>query len=145
MGSQGEMQSFTVSGRMYTSALRSWISSQGWELFQELLTTLRRVADEKGAELGEPGINIAIIASQWVLDRVNSLGGGGSVIIGIRDARHLKDHETLLKYNTNGTLKLSDAHHKQILAVLDRGNFPSGKDIWSEERGDGWDDPKDEL
>ena len=53
----------------------------GWELFQELLRALRRVADRHG-------VDIATIASRYVLDRPRA----AAVIVGARNRAHVADN-----------------------------------------------------
>ena len=53
----------------------------GWELFQELLRTLREVADRHSNE--EKRVSIAMVAIQYILSR-EQVGG---VIIGARDEK----------------------------------------------------------
>eukprot|EP00928_Gymnodinium_smaydae_P033428 TRINITY_DN23951_c0_g2_i1.p1 TRINITY_DN23951_c0_g2~~TRINITY_DN23951_c0_g2_i1.p1 ORF type:complete len:291 (+),score=46.97 TRINITY_DN23951_c0_g2_i1:239-1111(+) len=112
----------SVSRRMYFSSLQAW-SGGSWSLFQELLQTLRAIADGQGT-------NIAHVASVWALKRLSDLGAGGSLILGVRDARHLEEHKKILE----GTTDLSELDMKKIQQVLDRGKPPSG-DIWDRERG----------
>ena len=123
----------TVSMRMYKSRLDAWTGGD-WELFQELLRTLRAVADKSGT-------TIANVAAAWVLHQLGP--DGGWVILGVRDTRHLDEHKALLHHAGVGveattgdgtTQLLSEADDARIRAVLDKGNAPRG-DIWSHERG----------
>lgn len=111
----------TVSQRMYFSNLERW-SGGNWALFQELLRTLRQVADKHST-------TIANVAAAWVLYQLGGEGGesGGWVILGVRDAKHLDEHKDLLSV----TLDAED--DETIQQVLVKGNNPVG-DIWSYER-----------
>jgi len=132
----------TVSLRMYSSGLQSW-SGGDWFLFQELLQILRKIADEKARSLGLDVVRVSIanIAAQWVLDMIHKKGSGGGVIIGIRDTNHLAETKLLLDHNgEDGDMHLTNDQLTRIERVLDKGNFPTGEDIWSKERGDGHDD-----
>ncbi|CAE8740537.1 unnamed protein product [Polarella glacialis] len=114
----------SVSRRMYWSSLERW--STDWALFQELLETLRAV----GQRLSPQPQNVAFVACAWALQRLESLGAGGALILGVRDAGHLEEHRALL----DGEVKLGAADMDQIQAVLDKGLSPQG-DIWYQERG----------
>ena len=117
LGAPGLPQSgTTVSLRMYSSALERW---GDWELFQELLRELRRVADRHET-------TIANVASAWVLYKLGE--DGGWVIIGVRDTRHLEEHAALRE------IRLEEADVVAIDAIADKGRPPHG-DIWSHERG----------
>ena len=104
--------------RRYKSHLDRWSRGQ-WDLFQELLQTLRSVADKHRT-------TIANVAVAWVLHQLGP--DGGWVILGVRDASHLEEHKAL----RDVTLDEIDA--VKIAAVLARGAAPRG-DIWSYERG----------
>lgn len=110
----------TVSMRMYRSHLDRW-SRGSWGLFQELLRTLRRVADKHGT-------TIANVAVAWVLRRLDVEGAGGWAIVGVRDASHLEEHKALRH------VALDEEDAELIGAVLAKGQAPVG-DIWSYERG----------
>lgn len=88
----------------------------GWELFQTLLSTLRRVADRHGSD-------IATVASAAMLDRPAVAG----VIIGARNRDHLPRNLAI------GALKLTDADRAEIDAVLAQGHVPEG-DTYTLER-----------
>lgn len=118
---QGRLDS--VSRRMYWSSLQRWTSD--WELFQELLRTLHAVGQRKA-----PQLPIAAVASLWALRRLDELGAGGALILGVRDARHLEEHRALLL----GEAALSAEDMLEIEAVLGRGRAPQG-DVWHHERG----------
>lgn len=113
----------SVSRRMYWSSLQRW--TQDWELFQRLLRTLKDVGARK-----EPPLPVAAVASAWALRRLTDAGAGGGLILGVRDARHLAEHTSLLR----GEVALDTADMHEIAAVLAAGNAPSG-DIWHQERG----------
>ena len=82
----------------------------GWDLFQQLLQTLKRVADRHGATL-------SAVASRHVLDQPNVAG----VIVGARNASHLP--ATLAVEG----LRLADDDRREIAAVLARRTGPSGE------------------
>jgi aryl-alcohol dehydrogenase-like predicted oxidoreductase len=88
----------------------------GWDLFQELLRTLRLVADRHGADL-------ATIASRWVLDQPRA----AAVIVGARSRRHVGDNARIT------SLELSVADKAEIEAVVARGRGPLG-DVYALER-----------
>jgi len=121
----------TVSMRMYKSRLDAWTGGD-WALFQELLRTLRAVADKSDT-------TIANVAAAWVLHQLGP--NGGWVILGVRDTRHLAEHQALLDAITQGAgatkesmSMLSESDDARIRAVLNKGHAPRG-DIWSHERG----------
>lgn len=113
----------SVSRRMYDTSLQRW--STDWNLFQQLLGTLKAVGHRK-----EPQLPIAAVACLWALHQMETLGAGGALILGVRDAGHLAEHTALL----NGEARLDVADMEEIRAVLDLGNKPVG-DIWYQERG----------
>ena len=80
-----------------------------WALFQELLATLRGIAQKHGA-------SIASVALAWVLDRP----GVAAAIVGARHGRHLDS--TLAAVS----LELDDDDRSAVDAVLARGKGPSG-------------------
>ena len=88
----------------------------GWELFQELLRTLRQIATENGCD-------IATVASRAVLDRECV----AAVIIGALNASHLPEHRKM------AGLRLTAADLQAIRSVLDRRKGPSG-DVFTLER-----------
>lgn len=92
----------------------------GWDWFQRLLQTLRKVANVHG-------VSIADVASRWVLQR----NGVGSIIIGARNAEHINEHLTLFQF------ALTDDDLGQIQEVLDQGRRPTS-DIYTFERGGSW-------
>jgi aryl-alcohol dehydrogenase-like predicted oxidoreductase len=121
---QGMLDS--VSRRMYWSSLQRW--SRDWSLFQDLLKVLKSVGEKHVLPQGPA--TIAMVASVWALQRLENLGSGGSLILGVRDARHIDEHTALL----SGLLRLDNQEMLDIQQVLDRGAAPRG-DIWYEERG----------
>jgi len=116
--SAAEAKTSSVSMRMYRSHLDRW-SRGDWALFQELLRTLRAVADKHTT-------TIANVAVAWVLHQLGD--GGGWVILGVRDASHLEEHAALRD------LAIDAKDAARIEAVLAKGE-PSRGDIWSFERG----------
>ena len=88
----------------------------GWSLFQELLRTLRRVADRHNAD-------IASVASRFTLD----LNGVAAVIIGATSCAHLAANVGI------GALKLTDADRAEIEGVGARRHGPKG-DVYELER-----------
>ena len=81
----------------------------GWELFQELLRTLRCIADRQATD-------IATIASRWVLERPQV----AAVIVGARSREHLAANLAI------SATRLSAADHAEIAAVLSRRKGPDG-------------------
>jgi aryl-alcohol dehydrogenase-like predicted oxidoreductase len=82
----------------------------GWELFQALLATLRRIADRHG-------VTISAVASRHVL----GLPAVAAVIVGARHAGHLADTLAI------GSFQLSDIDRADIDAVLAQAQGPSGE------------------
>lgn len=113
----------SVSRRMYWSSLQRW--TRDWGVFQKLLETLKAIGEQQ-----VPPCPIAAVASAWVLQRMDALGAGGALILGVRDARHLEEHAALLR----GDVRLREQDMLDIQTVLDQGAPPRG-DIWYEERG----------
>lgn len=81
----------------------------GWDLFQALLRTLRRVADRHQTD-------IATVASAMVLTRP----GVAAVIVGARNRSHLAQNVQV------ANLKLTDADTAEIAAILAQGKVPEG-------------------
>ena len=81
----------------------------GWELFQELLRTLRRSADRHRTD-------IASVASRAMLDRE----GVAAVIVGARNRAHIAANVAL------AAIPLTAADHAAIDAVLARRRGPAG-------------------
>jgi aryl-alcohol dehydrogenase-like predicted oxidoreductase len=97
----------------------------GWALFQELLQTVRRVADRyplpavEGSE-SEAGVaSIAMIATAWVLAQP----GVGAVILGARNSSHL--HTSRVAASPKMTLRPADL--AEIQSVLDKAKGPVGE------------------
>ena len=80
-----------------------------WAVFQDLLATLRAIADRHG-------VSIAAVATRWVLDQPQVAGA----IVGARYARHLP--ETLAVF----AFALDAADRAAIDAVLARAPGPQG-------------------
>jgi aryl-alcohol dehydrogenase-like predicted oxidoreductase len=91
----------------------------GWPLFQELLATLRRIADRHATD-------VATVASRAVLDRP----GVAAVIVGARTRAHLTANVGVSR------LKLSPEDHAAIASVVQRRMGPLG-DVYELERDRG--------
>lgn len=113
----------SVSRRMYSQSLKRWSSS--WDLFQQLLKVLKSIGQAK-----TPPLTIATVACAWVLRRLDDIGAGGALILGVRDAGHLDEHTILLR----GEAMLTAEDMADIEAILSKGN-PPRTDPWYEERG----------
>ena len=81
----------------------------GWGLFQELLATLRRVADRHATD-------IASVASRAMLDRP----AVAAVIVGARHRAHLAHNVGITSF------ALNEADHAEIGRVLARRQGPAG-------------------
>lgn len=81
----------------------------GWSLFQDLLRTLRRIADRHGTDIGT-------VASRVLLDRPQVAG----VIVGARNRSHLAANVAIT------ALKLTPDDHAEIASVLARRKGPQG-------------------
>lgn len=90
-----------------------------WELFQEMLRTLKAIGERHGASL-------SAVATRYILDRP----GVATVIVGARTASHLADLVRI------GSLRLTDADRAAIEAVIARSSGPAG-DCYSLEREPG--------
>jgi uncharacterized repeat protein (TIGR04076 family) len=88
----------------------------GWALFQELLQTLRRIADKHGCD-------IATVASRAILERP----GVAAVIVGATNTSHLESNRRI------ATLRLDDADRQAIAFVQSRRQGPEG-DVYTLER-----------
>ena len=88
----------------------------GWDLFQDLLKALRRIANRQGAD-------IAAIAARWTLDQPQV----AAVIMGARNRTHLD--ETL----KIGAVRLTDEDRRDLAGVLGRRKGPAG-DVYAVER-----------
>jgi len=101
----------------------------GWGWFQELLGTLRGIADARGP-MGAGGrpATIADVATRWVADRP----GVAAVLVGARNADHAAE--------AVGAFNLSPLTSEEIAtidAVLERGK-PARGDVYDWERGGLW-------
>ena len=67
----------------------------GWDTYQELLRTLRAVADSKVSKDGSTPVSIANVASRWVLARPMVAG----VIVGARNSNHVADHGRMFDFD----------------------------------------------
>jgi aryl-alcohol dehydrogenase-like predicted oxidoreductase len=81
----------------------------GWDLYQSLLRTLRRIADRLGTD-------IASVASRAILDRPRV----AAVIVGARNRAHLPRNVAL------SSLPLTCADHAEIDAALAERRGPAG-------------------
>ncbi len=81
----------------------------GWDLFQRLLRTLRRIADRLGSD-------VASVASRAILDRPMV----AAVIVGARNGAHLARNVAL------SSLPLTPFDHAEIDAVLAERRGPAG-------------------
>jgi len=88
----------------------------GWGLFQELLRTLRRIADRHGAD-------IASVATRLALD----YPGVAAAIVGATSQTHLAANVAAAE------LALTDEDRSEVQAVTDRRSGPSG-DVYELER-----------
>lgn len=88
----------------------------GWELFQRLLSTLERIGRRHG-------VDIATVASRYVLDRPGVAG----VIVGARNRAHLEANIAV------GGLRLDAADREELAAVLALRRGPQG-DTYTLER-----------
>jgi aryl-alcohol dehydrogenase-like predicted oxidoreductase len=88
----------------------------GWDLFQELLATCRRIGRKHG-------VSITAVATRWVLDRPQVAGA----IIGARYADHLADNLTVFRF------ALDEDDRAALDAVLARRTGPEG-DTYTLER-----------
>lgn len=88
----------------------------GWELFQELLRTLRAIADKHGCD-------IATVASRAMLQKP----GVAAVIVGATSAAHLASNTRI------GAVALDSTDLSAIDAVVRRRNGPEG-DVFTLER-----------
>jgi aryl-alcohol dehydrogenase-like predicted oxidoreductase len=88
----------------------------GWDLFQALLQTLRRIADRHGSD-------IATVASAAMLTRP----AVAAVIVGARNRSHLARNVAI------SNLRLTDADRAEIAAIQAQGHIPDG-DTYTLER-----------
>jgi aryl-alcohol dehydrogenase-like predicted oxidoreductase len=93
----------------------------GWALFQELLRTVRKVADRHplpAAGGGEAGVaSIAMIATAWILAQP----GVGAVILGARNSSHLHTSRVA------ASMTLAPEDLAEIQQVLDKAKGPAGE------------------
>jgi aryl-alcohol dehydrogenase-like predicted oxidoreductase len=88
----------------------------GWDLFQGMLGTLKAIA-------GRHGVDIATIASAWVLEQPQV----AAVIVGARNQAHALANAKIMD------IRLTDADRRAITAVIDRSTGPEG-DVYTLER-----------
>eukprot|EP00271_Cylindrocystis_brebissonii_P015867 TRINITY_DN38915_c0_g1_i1.p1 TRINITY_DN38915_c0_g1~~TRINITY_DN38915_c0_g1_i1.p1 ORF type:complete len:510 (+),score=52.55 TRINITY_DN38915_c0_g1_i1:464-1993(+) len=89
----------------------------GWSVLQNLLNTLRSIADKHQT-------SVANVSTRWVLQQP----AVAAVIVGARNARHVDDHRRLFKFS------LDDADLEAIAERLEGVGRPKG-DIYTWERG----------
>jgi aryl-alcohol dehydrogenase-like predicted oxidoreductase len=88
----------------------------GWDLFQEMLRTLKAIGDRHGAD-------IATVASAWVLEQPQV----AAVIVGARNQAHALANARIMD------VALTDADRAAIKALIDRSTGPEG-DVYTLER-----------
>jgi aryl-alcohol dehydrogenase-like predicted oxidoreductase len=88
----------------------------GWYLFQELLCTLKQIADNHK-------VSITNIASRYILEKTQV----GGVIIGTRHANHLGENKNVFSF------KLTTQDHEDIQRVISQRKGPAG-DVFDLER-----------
>lgn len=88
----------------------------GWDRFQDLLATLRRIADGHGTD-------IATIASRAILDRPQVAG----LIVGARNRSHIAANLAI------GAIDLTEADRAALTAVVPEDCGPEG-DVYAVER-----------
>lgn len=91
----------------------------GWDLFQEILKTLRRIADRHG-------VGIADVAMRATLSRPQV----SAIIVGVRHGRHLDAHKGIFGF------ELDAADHAMLDAILAQRNTLEG-DVYDLERDKG--------
>jgi aryl-alcohol dehydrogenase-like predicted oxidoreductase len=91
----------------------------GWELFQDLLATLKAIGNKYGA-------SVAMVATRYVLQKA----GVAAAILGVRSARHLPETLRLFAF------KLDTNDLEAIGRVIQRSRGPTG-DIYGLERSKG--------
>ena len=92
----------TASLMKYKRTIDTW---GGWELFQELLATIKRIA-------GKHGVSVANVAVRYVLDRPQVAGAIVGVRLGVSDRR--ADNARVFDF------ALDAGDHGEIEAVLER-------------------------
>ncbi|MBE9032084.1 aldo/keto reductase [filamentous cyanobacterium LEGE 11480] len=109
----------TASLRKYKNIIEAW---GGWALFQELLSTLKTIADKHS-------VSISNVASRYVLEQPAVAG----VIIGARlgVSEHIRDNARIFDF------ELDAVDREMIYAICDRSNdlFKYLGDCGSEYRG----------
>jgi aryl-alcohol dehydrogenase-like predicted oxidoreductase len=95
----------TPSKGKYLNMIKQW---GGWQLFQEMLVTLRRIGDRHG------GVSVSSIGIRWVLQQ----RAVGAVIIGVRPGvtDHSADNAALFSF------ELSEEDNSEIAAVQAKAN-----------------------
>ncbi len=94
----------TASRKKYKQMIDAW---GGWELFQELLKTLKRIADKHA-------VSIANVATRYILDKPKVAGVIVGVRLGLRD--HRDDNARVFD------LQLAAQDLAQIESILTRSN-----------------------
>jgi aryl-alcohol dehydrogenase-like predicted oxidoreductase len=94
----------TVSLRKYKNMIDAW---GGWRLFQELLSTLKQIADKHG-------VSIANVATRYILDKP-AVGG---VIVGARLglSEHIEDNAKIFSFS----LDAEDSVHVNTISSQSR-------------------------
>jgi len=88
----------------------------GWELFQELLGVLKKIADKHG-------VSITNVATRYILDKIQV----AAVIIGARNIGHLQDNLNVFNFN------IDPEDLKHLNQILKQAKGPLG-DTYSLER-----------
>jgi aryl-alcohol dehydrogenase-like predicted oxidoreductase len=88
----------------------------GWDMFQALLSTLRRVADRHGVQVADVAMRAALAFPQV-----------SGIIVGVRHGGHLEAHARLFG------LELTATDHAEIKATLDQ-KTPLEGDVYDLER-----------
>jgi aryl-alcohol dehydrogenase-like predicted oxidoreductase len=88
----------------------------GWDLFQSLLRTLKKIADKHR-------VSISNVASRFMLDQKNVAG----IIIGARTTDHLQENLTIFGFS------LDEKDRAAIEVILEQRKGPSG-DVFDIER-----------
>jgi aryl-alcohol dehydrogenase-like predicted oxidoreductase len=88
----------------------------GWDLFQQLLGTLKIIGDQYG-------VDVATVASAWVLTQPQV----AAVIVGARNQAHAMANAGIMD------IALSATDHEKIKAIIDQSTGPLG-DVYTLER-----------
>jgi len=88
----------------------------GWDLFQEMLRTLKQIGERHG-------VDIATVASAWVLDQPQV----AAVIVGARNQAHALANAKIMD------IALTQEDRASINAIIDRSTGPEG-DVYTLER-----------